>query len=424
MKPAELHQNLASGAFDKQLRELYGADEIESQKNRYLKLLDAARLPANTTPFFVSVPGRTELGGNHTDHNHGRVLAAAINRDCVGLVVPSAYRNINISSEAAGEDIRIDLARLDPRYGEQGRAQALVRGVAASWMREHRWGTGFNAVLDNQIPVGGGLSSSAAFGALVGAALSQANGQQLERKQLARFAHEAENRYFGKPCGLMDQLSCSLGGVLAIDFANPQEPHEEKIAIDLARFGYRLLLIDTGSSHAALTADYAAIPKEMRLVASKLGVACGREISLETLLARLPEIREATGDRPLLRMLHFLREDQRATSQAEALRRGDFAEFLRLTAESGDSSWRLLQNCLTSDSKNQPVALGIVLSQIFCPQAVARVHGGGFAGTIQVWVPEQQLTQFTEQMEHVFGAGSIIDVAIGRPGITIIGGLG
>ena len=416
---------LTGRKLDHVLKELYGADHLQLNWNRYLDLLQEAsqqQTSSNLEPFVVSVPGRTELGGNHTDHNHGRVLAASINHDCVGLIYPSPDTTITIHSTAIERDIVVDLSELDPIATETGLPEGLVRGVAAAWCREHSLRSGFTAYLDNTIPIGGGLSSSAAFGTLIGAALSQANGVAIDRTRLAHYAHQAENRYFGKPCGLMDQLSCSLGGLIAIDFKNPREPIAEQIHVDLTRFGYRLLLIDTGSSHAELTGYYAAIPEEMKLVTDRLHVDCGRELSLETLLEKLPEIRRETGDRPLLRMLHFLMEDDRAARQAELLRNGRFHEFLDLVRKSGDSSWRLLQNCLTESTKEQPVALGIVLCQTICPNAVARIHGGGFAGTIQVWVPEEDYARLTAAIKKIFGRKAVLDISIGRPGITIIGG--
>ena len=421
MITAPLRAHLASGKLDRELTILYGSDELDHHRKRYLDLLDKTAPPPDASPFYVSVPGRTELGGNHTDHNHGRVLAAAINRDCVGLIYPIAEKTVSLHSAAMEEEITVDLHSLEPVEAEQGSARSLVRGVAAAWSRKHTVKRGFTARLDNRIPIGGGLSSSAAFGLLVGAALSQANDVPMDRQQLAHFAHEAENRYFGKPCGLMDQLSCSIGGLLAIDFHKLQEPLVEQIPAEFEKFGYRLLLIDTGSSHAELTSHYAAIPQEMKLVAEQLGVAYGRDISTDALLARLPELRGAVADRAILRMLHFLLEDQRAARQSECLKLGKFEEFLELVRQSADSSWRLLQNCQTGDAREQPVALGIVLSQIFCPQVVARVHGGGFAGAIQVWVPAQELDSFNRQMEKVFGTGCVVEISIGRPGITIIG---
>lgn len=422
---AQLRRAVIIGALDSSLRQLYEADELTAQKERYAQLLSQLVQEGPDSPaLLVRAPGRTELGGNHTDHNHGTVLAAAVDLDCVAAVSPLETGVIDLISAGYEERITVDLSNLAPRDEERGRPEALVRGVAAGFLAETGMTGGFKGYLHATFKPGTGLSSSAAFGVLIGGILNSFSAQnRLSAQQLALLAKEAENRYFGKPCGLMDQMTCAVGGALTIDFQSPQNPHIGQLVMSQSMGGYRLVVIDTGDSHANLTEEYAAIPEEMRKAASVLGQDVGRGLSRHQVLAGIPAIRKKAGDRAALRLLHFVEENERVMAMAEALISSNFPAFLQLVRQSGASSAMLLQNCVPQGAVSQQgILLGLALSSSFCPQAISRVHGGGFAGTIQAYVPKEMLADYCRNMERVFGAGSVLPIRIGKPGICCMDG--
>ncbi|MEJ2057463.1 MAG: galactokinase family protein, partial [Desulfofustis sp.] len=377
---------LEQGAADAGLVRLYGETALDFQRQRYLNLLGRAeQLLGDRPPVLASAPGRTELGGNHTDHNNGRVLASAVDLDCIGFGVPADYQRITIYSDGHPEPIRVELNSLTPQQEEEGTPQALIRGVAAARAEQNRKLGGFSAVVHSTCKPGTGLSSSAAFSVLIGGIFAALFDQDpVNPIQLARDGRFAENHFFGKPCGLMDQLSSALGQTLGIDFAVPENPQITHIESDFKRFGYQLLIIDTGGSHSSLTPEYAAVTAEIGRAVRLLGAEKARGITIEAVLKQIHEIRRQAGDRALLRLLHFIAEDQRAAEQTAALQRGDWARFLRLVKSSGNSSCRFLQNCSSAaTTEDQGLLLAMALTEQLFPKAFCRVHGGGFAGTVQ-----------------------------------------
>lgn len=418
-----LHKLIDSGACDSGFVRLYGEDRLQVQKQRYSTMLSwASARFAESAALFVSAPGRTELGGNHTDHNNGRVLAAAVDLDCVALVTPNDANTVDLYSADLDHHINLDLSILEPQTAEPGTPEALVRGIAAALKNQSCTIGGFTGIVDSTCKPGSGLSSSAAFSLLAGAAFAYFYNQQRVRPiELAHAARSAENVFFGKPCGLMDQLSSAVGEVAAIDFKNPEEPIITKITAEFDKSDFQLVIIDTGSSHAELTPEYAAIPHEIQQALQVFGRPAARGLSMEDIFDRLAEIRTRAGDRALLRLMHFVCEDDRAHRQAEALQQGRFSDFLELVKQSGASSCNLLQNCVPqSESRNQGVLLALALTTQICPGAICRVHGGGFAGTIQAYIPRPAFENYKLRMESVFGDCSVLPVKIGRPGISLL----
>lgn len=407
---------------------LYGEQEqiIEYQINRYKKILQAYRthFPKDKGELqLFSTPGRTEVGGNHTDHNSGRVLAAAVHFDTIAAVNAVEDNQIVIYSEGYPGVFEVDLSQLEPIPSEKETTMALIRGIAA---RFHELGYsigGFHAYISSSIARGSGLSSSASIEILLGTILNNLyNDNILEPSLLAKIGQYAENVYFGKPCGLMDQMACAIGGFIKIDFQNGEKAEFHKILFDPAIHGYHMLVVDTGGNHADLTQDYTDIPLEMKNVANALGKQVLRESSLEDMINTIPMLRETAGDRAILRAMHFFLDDQRVDDQAKALEENRFLDFLQMVRESGSSSWRFLQNCYTNQNlRSQGVALALALSEYFINQkgkGACRVHGGGFAGTIQVYLPDEYLKEYMEFMENIFGSNSVTILNI-RPEGTL-----
>jgi galactokinase len=415
---------LRRGALDPVLAELYRPEDLAAQRVRYLDLL--ARFEERFGPgpaVLVLAPGRTELGGNHTDHNLGVVLAAAVHFDCVAAARPNHGDVVRIRSKGFDGEIVVDLGDLAPRPDEEETSMALVRGVAAGLAGSGRRVAGFDACVDGEVPLGAGLSSSAAFEILVGRLFSELfNEGRCTPLELAVAGRAAENVYFGKPCGLMDQLSCAAQGIQSIDFADPAEPVMREVDFDFGRTGYRLAVVDTGGSHADLTPDYAAIPDEMGRAARALGREHARGLTVDAVLAHAARIREAAGDRGVLRLIHFIEETDRAAGQAGVLAAGRMDDFLHLVRRSGDSSWRLLQNCISAtDPLDQPIPLALTLTERFLHgEGACRIQGGGFAGTIQAYVPEARFTAYTGYMEAIFGKGAVMPLKVRRPGFERI----
>lgn len=422
--PHQAYLNCVSGDLGtSSIRRLYGPPDEERQRERMIGLLHRHRSRFGAERLLlVSAPGRTELGGNHTDHQHGRVLAAAIHLDCLAAATPNGTDRVRLSGEGGEADIVIDGSDTRPRTEEEGTALALVRGVLAGCQARGLKVGGFDACIDATVMPGTGLSSSAAFSVLIGEICNLLfNGNRLGPVDLALIAQSAENRYFGKPCGLMDQLACAAGGVLHIDFNDPGQPEIE--AIERCPFAacYCLAVVDTGGSHSDLTEEYAAIPGEITRAARVLGRSCARGLEIAQVCAALPDLRRQAGDRAILRLVHFIRENDRVMAMAEALRAGDTGTYLQLVRASGDSSWRLLQNCASrTSSEEQGVALALALTEIFLADGAWRVHGGGFAGTIQVYVPRELFEAYRLYMEGVFGKGCVIELQVGRPGVCAI----
>jgi galactokinase len=424
---ATLSSEISSGRLDQHFDALYGPNKIDSQKRRYLRLLDLlAREKPGAQTLLVIAPGRTELAGNHTDHNHGCVLAAAVDLDCVAAVTPIDNQEVVLISEDYPSPIRVNLHNLELRPEEQGSPEALVRGVAAVFFKHTGIRHGFCGHLHATCLPGTGLSSSAAFSVLVGAIFNFLfNDGRLSGETLAVMARKAENDYFGKPCGLMDQMASALGRTIFIDFLEPERPSITRIKHTLDGTGYQLAIIDTGGSHVKLTQEYTSIPAEMRAAAEVLGQPFGRGITFEMFLANITEIRNQAGDRAALRLLHFIEENDRTQTMARLLKEGSFQQYLHHVEASGASSCSLLQNCTTNTgSHEQGILVALSISRRICPRAVCRVHGGGFAGTVQVYVPNEELDFLKCSMERIFGKGSVMLVQLGRPGVCALNGDG
>jgi len=361
-----------------------------------------------------SAPGRVEIGGNHTDHQHGRVLAAAINLEAKCSAVPNGTNAVNITNKQYGSAI-VDLTDLKVREDEKDTPAALVRGVAA-WFSEHGHATGgFDGTITSNIPVGSGLSSSAAFEVLIGNVFKGLFGAELSPLDIAIAGRFAENNYFGKPCGLMDQAASSFGGLSMIDFEDPLQTIVKPINADLS--GYSLCVVATGGDHADLTPDYAAIPEEMKTVAKHFGKEYLREVAPEDFFAAIGKMKHLSK-RALLRAVHFFDDHERVIKQADALERGDIQAFLDLVNESGRSSLAYLQNVFSStDPHNQELTLALALSEkILAGKGAWRVHGGGFAGTILAFVPDDLKETYSTIMNEVFGENACIFLNVRKEG--------
>ena len=357
--------------------------------------------------FLFSAPGRTELGGNHTDHQLGRVLAGAVSVDTLAAVAPNGEGVIRVQSE--GYPLcTLSLEELDVRPAEFGSTLSLIRGVAARITQLGHRVHGFDAYVTSRVLPGSGLSSSAAFEVLLGTVINSLDGCGLSAIEIAQIGQYAENVFFGKPCGLMDQMASSVGGIVTIDFADASRPVVEPLDFDFASCGHALCIVNSGADHADLTDEYAAIPREMKAVCAVFGREHLREVDEDAFYARLREVRAAAGDRAALRAMHFFEDNRRVALQVEALKAKDFPRFLDLVNESGRSSWLYLQNVVpTGSTRHQELALSLALAaRLLQGRGACRVHGGGFAGTIQAFVPLDLLDAFRSGMEAVLGEGS------------------
>jgi len=393
------------------LFELYGPETVVQsfQQQRYIDLLEEfqSKFPSPEVEIFSS-PGRTEIGGNHTDHNYGRVLAGAVNLDNIAIAAPNHTDTVRIASKGY-PSFEVDLTNLKPDENEYYTSASLIRGICAR-LQELGYRTGgFDACIDGGVPKGSGLSSSASFEVLIGAIFSHLfNEGKLDPILNAIIGQYAENRFFGKPCGLMDQTACAVGGLVTIDFKDPANPVVKKVNFDFIASGYALIITDTGGNHADLNDEYASLPAEMKAVAEQLGARVLREVSLVDVIANIPALREKTGDRAILRAIHFQGDNQRVVEQVAALEKNDFNAFLAMVTASGQSSYMYNQNVYpVNNVKEQGVSLALALSDLVLKGRGAwRVHGGGFAGTIQAFVPKDLLEIYISTLEHVFGKGS------------------
>ena len=407
MNILELKDNIIGGSYDDSFLKLYG--EVDLAKARYLKACDEyCKLYNNTDNMFMfSAPGRTEVGGNHTDHEHGRVLTGSVNLDVIAIVCPNNDNVVRIKSEGYNMD-EVDLSSLAKIENEEGKAIALIRGVLNFFKESGYTIGGFNAYTTSNVLKGSGLSSSAAFEVLVCNILKGLFNNDISAEEIAKISQKAENIYFGKPCGLLDQMASSVGGFTAIDFEDPTSPVIEKVDFDLSKFNHSLCIVNTGGNHADLTDDYASITRDCKAVSNFFGKEVLREVNEDDFYAEIPTLRAKFGDRAVLRAIHIFDENKRALEQKEALKNNDFELFLKLINESGNSSYKYLQNVFSVSAVNeQGISLGLALSErILKGKGACRVHGGGFAGTIQCFVPNETLEEFKEKIEKVFGKGS------------------
>lgn len=375
--------------------------------SRFASSGESARAARGGVRFFAS-HGRSELGGNHTDHNHGKVIAAALDLPALAAVQAREDAMVHVVSDGWDNDFLVDLSHLDPVPSETGTTQALIRGVAFFLRGAGCKVGGFNAWISSKVLPGSGLSSSAAMEVLFGCIQSGLyNEGAVDPVLLAQIGQKAENRHFGKPCGLMDQMACAHGGVLAIDFKDPSAPVSRGVELDLAAYGLALVITDTGGNHADLTPDYAAMPKEMKEVARELGCEVLRDVDESAFLARLPELARKLSHRALLRAMHFFEENRRVDRMLAALLGGDIAAYLHQVRLSGLSSALYLQNVFTPQAVDeQGITLALALSEaILGDRGAWRVHGGGLAGTVQAYVPVDMVDAYVARMDSVFGSG-------------------
>ena len=380
---------------------------VDSKKKSALDAGFATAFGAEPTHYF-SAPGRTEIGGNHTDHQRGCVLAAAVNLDTVAAVRANGMHVIRIQSEGYPRCL-VDLTELTPKQEEINTTLALIRGVAAEFAKIGCPISGFDAYCQSTVLPGSGLSSSAAFEVLIGTIFNELfMDGKLSPIEIAQVGQCAENLYFGKPCGLMDQMASSVGGMVYIDFQDPTKPVVEKLHFDFQKAGYALCIIDSGADHANLTDEYAAIPRELKALCAFFDKEYLRQISEAEFMAALPELRKKVSDRAILRAVHIYQENVRVASQVDALKKGDVETFLRLVRESGCSSWMYLQNISPMGAVDrQPMAFALALcDQLLQGRGAYRVHGGGFAGTVQAFVPLDMQDTFKAAIEHNLGKGS------------------
>ena len=408
-KLGAVRQRLEAGGLDGALSRLTGGTPDRKRVSRVLDGFQQTFGAGEDTPVTLcSAPGRTEICGNHTDHQHGRVLAAAVNVDFLACAAPNGGDTIRFQSEG-WPLVEVRLDGKGPRAEERESTASLVRGMAELAARRGHPVKGFDAYAVSDVLPGSGLSSSAACEVLLGVIVNHLFCQDaFTPVEIAQMGQGAENVYFGKPSGLMDQTASSVGGAVAIDFADPARPVVRSVAVDLNALGYALCIIDSGASHADLTDEYAAVPREMGAVAAFFGKEVLREVSQEQVLSHLPALRERAGDRAVLRALHFFADDARAEEEADALARGDMDAFLALVKESGRSSWEFLQNITPAGAvREQAMAVALAVAErALKGQGACRVHGGGFAGTIQAFVPLDSLEAFRAETEGALGAGS------------------
>ncbi len=393
--------------------ELYGTDAVvlKEQADRYASLMsEFEKTYGNDDVALFSSPGRTEIGGNHTDHNYGRVLAGAVNLDMAAVAAKNNSNIIRIKS-AGYPEFQVDLSDLSIDESKFYTSTSLVRGICARMKESGYEIGGFDACVEGRVPKGSGLSSSASFEVLVGAIVNNLfNDGKMSAVENAIIGQWSENNYFGKPCGLMDQTACSVGGLITIDFEDPSKPIVKEVDFDFVSTGFSLVITDVGGGHddPASQAEYASLPTEMKAVAAELGAKVLREVTLEQIVEKIPEIRKKTGDRAILRAYHFQGDNQRVVDQVAALEDNDFDAFLKMVVESGYSSYMYNQNIFDVVHKDeQVVSLALALSEMVLKGSGAwRVHGGGFGGTIQAFVPQNKLDEYVNTLEHVYGKGS------------------
>lgn len=409
----QLVEQLKRGDFDNALCRLYGEDPnvLSKQRERYAKAVKEFEKHFDGTRELrlYSAPGRTEIGGNHTDHNHGVVMAAAVDLDMVAVVAQNNSTQVNIYSQNFERTDSVDVSCLTPQEEEKGSSPSLIRGIAARIVELGGTVGGFDAYTTSDVLRGSGLSSSAAFEVLVGEIFNaEFNDGRFSAVDNAKIGQYAENVFFDKPCGLMDQTACAVGSAITIDFKEPASPVVDKIPFDIAKHGFCLCITDTKGSHADLTDDYAAIRREMESVAEFLGKKVLRDVDEEVFFSKIAEIREKLGDRAVLRAIHFFADCKRAKALYEAVADDRFDDFLTLVAEGGHSSFEYNQNAYSiKKPEEQGVVMGLALSErVLEGRGAWRLQGGGFAGTIQAFVPKDLLEQYRATLEGVFGKGS------------------
>ena len=417
MRTSELKEKIKAGALS-QYTNIYA--DTDAQAERFIKAIESfeKRFGTDRDVSIFSVPGRSEISGNHTDHNHGRVLAGAIDRDIIAIAAKNEDGKIRFLSEGYPESV-VDIAKSDnPDNFENYTSLSLIAGMVNGFRERSFAVGGYDAYATSEVLKGSGISSSAAYEVMIGNVMNYLyNDGTVQNEEIAKIAQYSENVYFGKPCGLMDQMACAVGGFVFIDFENPKQPVVEPIAFSLSDAGYSLCIVNTGGNHADLNDDYASVPAEMKSLAKLLGRDVLRGLSEEDVTKNIGNLRRLVGDRAVLRALHFIRENERVLVIRDALKESDVAGFLAGVNASGRSSFQYLQNVYTTiNVKEQGLSLALALAEGYlegkgCAQ---RVHGGGFAGTIQTFIKNEYVEGFVELMDSVFGDGAAMTLKI-RP---------
>lgn len=423
-----LKSKISSGAYDAELKRVYVTDSaVAEQKERYVSLASMfeEEYGKNDALSFYSAPGRTEVCGNHTDHNNGKVLAAAVNLDAVA-VCAKADGNITRVKSVGYDMDTVDITDMDVHADAYGTSRELIRGMYAGFIERGYKVGAFDAYTTSSVLSGSGLSSSAAFEVLIGTILNYMfNDGKISPVEIAQIAQFSENKYFGKPCGLMDQMASSVGGFVEIDFKDTKEPVITKLDFDFVSCGHSLCIVNTGGSHADLTPEYGAVRSEMESAAAVFGKKVLREVCPSEFNSKITEVREKAGDRAVLRAMHFFADNARVDFEAEALQNGDFESFKKGVIESGRSSYMYNQNVYPSSApQDQPLSIGLCIAErLLSGKGAWRVHGGGFAGTMQAFVPNELLDEYITEMKKVFGEKSCYVLSI-RPcgGVEVIGG--
>lgn len=408
MESTKVKQLISDNKLDEILIDIYVDNSLlNKQKERYLKAINKYESLYGTGNIEIySVPGRSEICGNHTDHQHGKVLAGAINLDMIAVV--SKSNNIKILSDDLDVD-SIDINKVEKINNEEGTSLSLIKGIVSKYKEYGYKVGGFNAFITSDVLQGSGLSSSAAFEVMIGTILSGLyNNMSIDPVEIAKIGQYSENVYFGKPCGLMDQCACSVGSLINIDFINPNTPKVRKIDVDFSEFKHSLCIVDVHASHADLTLDYASIPNEMKEVSKFFNKEYLVEVDEELFYQSIPELRKVLNDRCILRAIHLFDENKRVDGIVDALNNHDFNQFKAIIEASGESSYKYLQNvfsCLYP--QNQALSLALVLSKkILKDHGVCRVHGGGFAGTMQAFVEDDYVNTYKQEIEKYFGKDS------------------
>lgn len=419
MRAEETLSLLDSEKARKRMEELYGREQAEENTGRYRDLIEKFKNTYGDKDIFMfSAPGRTEISGNHTDHNHGKVLAGSINLDCVGIAAKNDSSKVNLVSETFNQKFTIDLEDLEPSERKAG-TEDLVRGLLQGFKEFGYEIGGFDAYITSNVISSAGVSSSAAFEMLLCSMINTFfNEGRMDTVAYAHVGKYAENVYWDKGSGLLDQMACAVGGLITIDFKDPAAPVVEKIDFDFASMNHSLMIVQTGKGHADLSADYSSVPNEMKKVAEYFGKEVCAEITKEQVIKNLKGVREFAGDRSVMRALHFFEENERVEAEVAALKEGRFQDFLDGITASGNSSWKWLQNCFTNAAyQEQGITVALALTELFLAEkkrGACRIHGGGFAGVIMAMIPNDLVEEYTAYMEEALGEGCVYRMTI-RP---------
>ncbi|MBE6548378.1 MAG: galactokinase [Ruminococcaceae bacterium] len=426
MKIKQLIKTIQDGGLDTQLIKLYGERKTLAQRERYLKAINEfiALYGDEHDVNLFSVSGRSELSGNHTDHNRGYVIAASIDLDIIAIAAKTDDRIIRVKSSGHRADC-VDIDNFtQPCPDLYGRSCSIIAGMCNGMLAQGHKVGGFIAYTTSDVPGGSGISSSAAFEDMIGTIINHFyNDGKIDVVEIAKISQYAENKFFGKPCGLMDQVACAVGGIVAIDFEDTSAPIIEPIDFDISAQGFNLCIVNTGGNHADLTDDYTSVPAEMKAVAAFFGKEVLRELDENTIIDNIVSLREAVGDRAILRSLHFFEENKRVSAQKQALKNGDVSTFFENVKASGRSSFCYLQNVYTSKNlTEQGLSLALCIADKLLSEknAAWRVHGGGFAGTIQAFVHKNDVETFKKTMDACFGEGACLVLRIRPIGATKI----